>query len=268
MTYSMTNPTSRELDVIKIGGNQLDDPQFLKGVAAYIEEWYSSGGALPVIVHGGGKQIKALQEKLGIQATYIDGLRVTDPQTMELVQMVLCGLSNVNIVNALTEAGLQAQGYNGADRGLLRGDFMTSPKGDYGRVGVVKSIRANVIRQALEAGVIPVIAPVLLAPDGGYLNCNADKVAGAVAARIGADGVTFLTDVPGVLHEGKPLTSIGQTQVAKLIADGVITGGMAVKLNAALDALSAGVAQAQITNLDGLRAGTGTIVNADAQPER
>jgi acetylglutamate kinase len=242
--------------VLKIGGNQLDDPKFIADTAKLVTKL----DELPVIVHGGGKGIKALQERLGIVPQYVDGLRVTDAETLEIVMMVLCGQANLKIVSALVCAGVEAQGFNGADRGLLRGRVVVRPNGSLGRVGEVSAVRSDIIRDALAAKVVPVIAPVLLADDGGFLNANADKAAGAVAAALGAKQVTFLTDVPGVLYDGALLDHVTQAQINGLIRDNIVTGGMAVKVTAALDALSAGVGQAVITNLDGLARGTGTVV--------
>jgi acetylglutamate kinase len=243
--------------VLKIGGNQLDDPAFMVGAAQAVSHLSET----PVIVHGGGKGIKSLQEKLGIEPRYIGGLRVTDAATLELVKMVLCGQANLDIVAALINAGVDAQGFNGADRGLLRGIAMTHPDGDLGRVGQITSVRGDVLEAALAAKIVPVIAPVLLGEDGGFYNVNADRAAGAIAAAIGAEQVVFLTDVPGVLQDSVRLDHVTRDQVQALITDNVVTGGMAVKLGAALDALSAGVAQAVITNLEGLAHGTGTVVS-------
>ncbi len=244
--------------VLKIGGNQLDDPAFIVGTAKIVAKM----GEPPVIVHGGGKGIKALQERLGIVPQYVDGLRVTDAATLEIVMMVLCGQANLNIVSALVCEGVEAQGFNGADRGLLRGRAVVRPNGNLGRVGEVSKVRTDIIREALAAKVVPVIAPVLLGEDGGFFNANADKAAGAVAAALGAKQVVFLTDVSGVLYDGARLDRITQAQIQGLIRDNIITGGMVVKVNAALDALSAGVKEAVITNLDGLARGMGTVVTA------
>jgi acetylglutamate kinase len=243
--------------VLKIGGNQLDDPAFIAGTAQIVAKMQDK----PIIVHGGGKGIKALQEKLQLVPQYIGGLRVTDAATLEIVKMVLCGQANLDLVAALTNAGVEAQGFNGADRGLLRGCRMTHPAGDLQRVGQVTSVRADVLRDALSKAIVPVIAPVILGDDGGFYNVNADRAAGAVGAAVGAQQVVFLTDVPGVLDDGVRLDHVTKAQVETLIADGVVKGGMAVKLGAALDALSAGVAQAVITNLEGLENGTGTVVS-------
>lgn len=249
--------TVKGINVFKIGGNQLDDPAFIAAAANVIKHLPEP----PVIVHGGGKGIKTLQQKLGIQTQFVGGLRVTDAATLEVVMMVLCGQANLSLVAALINAGLDAQGFNGADRGLLRAQPMTHPDGDLGRVGKISAVRADVIREALAAQVIPVIAPVSLGEDGGFYNVNADQAAGAIAAALGAAQVTFLTDVAGVLHDGKVIDHITQTRAHDLITAGVIKDGMAVKLGAALDALSAGVKQAMITNLDGLTNNVGTVVS-------
>ncbi len=245
------------INVLKIGGNQLDDPAFIAGMAQAVRRMAEP----PVIVHGGGKAIKALQQKLGIQPRTLGGLRVTDAETLELVTMVLCGLSNTSLVAALVTAGVEAQGFNGADRGLLRARQMTHPDGDLGRVGQIVAVRGDVIREALAAKIVPVIAPVSLGEDGGFYNVNADQAAGAVAAGIGAEQVVFLTDVPGVLHDGQRLDRVTQDDARHLIAAGVAKDGMAVKLEAALNALSGGVQRAVITNLDGLEQGIGTVVS-------
>lgn len=244
------------VDVLKIGGNELDDPAFLSALAAKI----TTMADRPVIVHGGGKAIKALQTQFGIEPRYIDGLRVTDEETMALVAMALCGAANVSIVQALTGAGVEAQGFNGADRGLLRAHKMQHPGGDLGRVGQITGVRAEVIVESLRAGVVPVIAPVAFADDGGLYNINADQAAGAVAAALGAGSVTFLTNVSGVLHDGRTLDRLTHAEAVRLIDSGIARDGMAVKLKAALDALSAGVGAAAITNIEGLSGGVKTLV--------
>src|SRR5689334_21175749 len=128
--------------VLKIGGNQLDDPAFIAGLAQAVKRMADT----PVIVHGGGKAIKSLQEKFGIEPRKIGGLRVTDDATIELVVMAMCGQANSTLVAALTTIGVEAQGYDGADRGLLRAKRMVHPDGDLGRVGEIVSVRGDVIR--------------------------------------------------------------------------------------------------------------------------
>lgn len=249
------------VSLIKIGGNQLDDPTFVAGMAQAVKRMVAAD-QIPVIVHGGGKAIKTLQEKFGVQPRYIGGLRVTDEQTMLMVLMALGGQANISLVAALTNAGVEAQGFDGADRGLLRSRSLIHPGGDLGRVGRIVAVRGALILETLAAKVVPVIAPVALAEDGGFHNVNADQAAGAVAAAIGAEQVTFLTDVPGVLQDGLRVDRLTRGQAQTLISDGIAKDGMAVKLNAALEALSAGVGRAMITNLEGLERGIGTTVSA------
>jgi len=246
--------------VLKIGGNQLDDPAFIAGAARIVARQAKDQSVVPVIVHGGGKGIKTLQEKLGLTAQYVGGLRVTDSATLEIVKMVLCGAANLDLVAALINAGVEAQGLNGADRGLLRGEKLEHPGGDLGRVGHITAVRGDIIRELVNRKIVPVIAPVILGADGGFFNVNADRAAGAVAAAVEADQVVFLTDVPGVLENNQVIPRLSQAQAGSLIADGVAKGGMAVKITAALDALAAGVGQVRITNLDGLAQSTGTVI--------
>jgi acetylglutamate kinase len=244
-------------NVLKIGGNQLDDPAFIAELARILHERDEPC----VIVHGGGKGIKALQERFGIPAQYIDGLRVTDEQTLELVMMQLIGVINPMLVAAFVKAGVHAVGLNGADARTLRAAPMTSEKGELGRVGKIMEVNTEFLHSVLARRFTPVIAPVAYGYDGGFFNINADQAAGAVAAALPAERVIFLTDVPGVLDEGKHLIkTIGHAKIKSQIQDGVITGGMAIKVNAALDAIAAGAGAAVITNLEGFVAGTGTVV--------
>jgi acetylglutamate kinase len=244
-------------NVLKIGGNQLDDPAFIAELARLLHERDEP----VIIVHGGGKGIKALQSRFGIDAKYIDGLRVTDEQTLEIVMMQLIGLVNPMLVAALVKAGVRAVGLNGVDNRTLIAAPLTSTKGELGRVGKITDVNNEFLHGILARRFTPVIAPVAYGHDGGFFNINADQAAGAVAAALPAERVIFLTDVPGVLDENKHLIkSIGHAKIKSQIEEGVITGGMAIKVNAALDAMSAGAGAAVITNLEGFAAGTGTVV--------
>lgn len=242
----------------KIGGAPLEDAAYLAVLAAHLRALHTP----PILVHGGGKAISRLQTTFGITPRTLGGLRVTDEQTMALTAMALIGAANVNLVATLVNHGVEAQGFHGADRGLLRSHPMQHPEGDLGRVGVVHSVRAEILQQAIAAGVLPVIAPVGLADDGGLHNINADQAAGAIAAALGAAEVIFLTDVAGVLQEGAVLPTLTRSAAESLIREGVASGGMAVKLRAALDALSAGVRAARITDMHGLANGIGTQITA------
>jgi acetylglutamate kinase len=242
----------------KIGGAPLEDAAYLSALAEHLKALSTP----PILVHGGGKAISRLQAAFGIVPRSIGGLRVTDTQTMELAAMALIGNANVNLVATLVKHGVEAQGFHGADRGLLRSRPLQHPEGDLGRVGVVHSVRVEILRRALAEGVVPVVAPIALADDGGLHNINADQAAGAIAAAMDADSVIFLTDVAGVLHEGAVLPQLARSAAESLINSGVASGGMAVKLRAALDALSAGVKAARITDVYGLSNGSGTLITA------
>lgn len=246
-------------DVLKIGGNQLDDATFIGGLAHTTAQLVQQG-QLPVIVHGGGKLISALQQKFGIEPRTIGGLRVTDADSLLIVMMVLIGQVNPTLVSALQQAGVEAEGLNGADRGLLHADPLTHPDGDLGHVGRITAVRASVIREVLARSVVPVIAPLGVGADGGFFNVNADQAAGAIAAAIDAERVTFVTNVPGVLADGQTVNRLSQAGAHELIRSGVAAGGMAVKLEAAFTALAAGVPGARITDLRGLSEGSGTLI--------
>lgn len=243
--------------IYKIGGAPLEDKAYIAGLIAHLKGLSKP----PIIVHGGGKAIARLQTAFGITPQQIGGLRVTDAQTMELVAMALIGQANVNLVAALVNAGIEAQGFSGVDRGLLRSEKLTHPEGDLGRVGRITQVRVRVLEQALGNSITPVVAPIALAEDGGLHNINADQAAGAIAAAMNVQQVIFLTDVQGVLQDGAILPSLTRESANAMLTDGVASGGMAVKLKAALDALSAGVTQALITNLDGLNTGIGTTIH-------
>ncbi len=244
------------LAVLKIGGNQLDDPSFIAGLAAAVGKLPGR----PAIVHGGGKLISALQQRFGIQPQTIGGLRVTDPESLLIVQMVLIGQVNPTLVTALQKAGVDAEGWNGADRGLLQAEPMIHPDGDLGRVGRISVVNAEALQEVLARGVVPVIAPLGVGSDNGFYNVNADQAAGAIAAALQAAQVTFVTNVPGVLADGHAIATLTQADARELIRLGVASGGMAVKLEAAFNALAAGVAGARITDLAGLLEGTGTVI--------
>lgn len=240
--------------VIKISGHELDDPAVVEQLASVVKTLDRPA----VIVHGGGKEISALQTQLGITPQYIDGQRVTDAPSLAVVEMVLCGVINKRLVRTFVRAGVDAQGMCGVDRGFIRAEKLQHPAGDFGFTGQVTAVRADVLFDLLDQAITPVIAPVCLG-DGHNYNVNADLVAGAVAAAIDADRLIFLSNVPGVLHNGAVIDRLTPGAVENLIADGVISGGMIPKVQTAVTALHAGVRQAVITHLAGLAAGGGTV---------
>lgn len=239
--------------VIKIGGNDIDDPVFLDALAAVVRDYPDP----LVIVHGGGKEITALQTALGITPRYVDGLRITDAESLAVVEMVLCGIVNKRLVRLLNATGVDAVGLSGVDRGLVRAKQMQHPIEDMQFTGEIVAVRGDVLRELLAVRVTPVIAPVCMG-DGSNYNVNADHVAGAVAAATDAARVVFLTNVPGVLHNGAVIPTLSIAQAHALIADGTIFGGMIPKVRMALAALDDGVVRTVITNLDGLRTNSGT----------
>lgn len=245
--------------VLKIGGHDLRDAAFLNELASAVRALN-----LPlVLVHGGGVEIAELQQRLGIQPRYEQGLRVTDADSLALVEMVLCGLVNKRLVRHLVHHGVEALGLSGVDRGLLRARKMPHESIDMQYTGEVISVCADVIHDLLGQGITPVVAPLCLGPDSA-LNVNADHVAGALAASIGADRIVFLTNVSGVMLDGRILATLDAARTQELIGQGAIHGGMIPKVETALQALDTGVPQALITDLAGLRQEGGTLFLKEA----
>jgi acetylglutamate kinase len=243
------------LRVIKIGGNDIDDPAFVQRLVKAIAAMQPK----PVIVHGGGKEIGQIQQALGGEPRFVAGLRVSDDTAMAAAEMVLAGAVNTRLVVALGLAGVDAAGMSGVDRGLIRVTKLVHPEGDLGRVGQPVAVRTAVLWQALEADVVPVIAPISLGDDGSY-NVNADDAAGAIAAALAHDGrgaaveVTFVTNVPGVKLDGAVVSQLDAPAIESAILSGAIYGGMIPKVRAALAVLAAGAAQARIVDIQGLEA--------------
>lgn len=246
------------IQVLKIGGNEIDDAHFVKDLARAVK----SLSEPPVLVHGGGKEIRNLQEKLGLEPRYVEGLRVTDDASLEVVQMVLAGRINKRLVAALGTEGVDAFGMSGIDRSSVKAEKLQHPSGDLGWVGRVVAVRAEVFLNMLDNGITPVLSPVCWGSDGGVFNVNADHVAEAVALALEADALVFVSNVPGVLAGDRLLERIGRAEAEALIANGTITGGMVPKVRSALETVARGVRAVRITNLDGLRQGSGTAVIA------
>ena len=254
---------SDSVTVVKISGHYLDSEALLRQFAAIVAQ----STARLVIVHGGGKEITRLQEKLNITPRYVDGLRITDADSLALVEMVLCGTVNKRLVRHLLAAGVDAQGLSGVDRGLVRARQMRHEAYDMGYTGTVASVRSEVIHDLFALGVTPVISPVSVG-DGTNHNLNADPVAGAIAAAIGADKVIFISNVAGVLVDGEQVARLTRDRAKSYINSGVIYGGMIPKVKTALDVLSSGVPQAVITDLDGWAGEGGTTFVAESYQQR
>ena len=246
--------------VIKVGGNEIDQEDFLAGLVAAVVEVRKE--AAPIIVHGGGKEIARWQERLGLVPRFVEGLRVTDGESLAVAEMVLSGLVNKRLVARLVAARVPAVGLSGVDWGLIRVEKMVHPAGDLGQVGRIVEVHPEGLEALTRQGVVPVISPISLGLDGQAYNVNADHAALAVAAALGAESLVFLTNVPGVLIDDQPVPHLTAPEAEDLIANGIIVGGMIPKVRSALEAVAAGVSRAVITDLDGLREGTGTAIMA------
>ena len=251
--------------VIKISGHELADPHYLSAFAAAL-----AALAEPLlVVNGGGRAIADLQARYDLPTRKVDGLRVTDAETMTLVEMAMSGLVNKQLVRALLAAGLDAVGLSGVDGALLRCRKKRHPQADLGFVGEVVSVRSGLLRMLLDQGITPVVSPVSLGDDGAAYNVNADEGALAIAAALGARQLDFVSNVPGVLlrrDDAAVLARLSPAETEALIGAGVITDGMIPKVRAALDAVAAGVGRARIVDLAGLPAG-GTHFSADQSEE-
>ena len=236
--------------VVKYGGNAMVNKE-LAGVFAQDIVLLRQVGINPIVVHGGGPQINQMLDRLQIKSHFIDGLRVTDAATMEIVEMVLAGSTNKHIVSAINAAGGKAVGLSGRDANLLIATKQKMQKNgqeiDLGFVGDPKTVDPHVLKTLAQGGMIPVIAPVSAGEGGETYNINADTAAGAIAAAVGATRLLLLTDVAGVLDkDGKLLENLTVAQVRALMGDGTISGGMIPKLETCIEAVEGGVEAAVI----------------------
>ncbi len=271
--------------VIKYGGNAMVDESLKNGFARDVV-LMKLVGMNPVVVHGGGPQIGKLLNQIGKESHFIDGMRVTDSETMDAVEMVLGGLVNKDIVRLINLQGGSAVGLTGKDGDLIHATKMTITRHseeldapeiiDLGHVGEVSSVRTAVIDMFVSGYFIPVIAPIGVGDDGRSYNINADLVAGALAAKLQAEKLILLTNTPGLLDaDGNLMTGLNAREVEKLIEEGVIHGGMLPKIRTALDAVQSGVERAHI--IDGrvehavilevfTNEGVGTLISRRPEP--
>ena len=265
--------------VIKYGGHAMGDPEAARDFARDIV-LLKQVGINPVVVHGGGPQIGQMLDKLGVQSSFVDGLRVTDAETAKVAEMVLCGAINKEIVGWIGQAGGRAVGLSGKDGRLVIADRLRRTKPDpdsnieriidLGFVGEPRMVDRRVIDTQVSAGLIPVIAPIAIGDNGETYNVNADTMAGAIASALCAARLFLLTDVPGVLDkQGNLIPEMDPNLIARLKADGTITGGMMPKIDTCARAVVGGAEAAVI--LDGrvphvvlleifTEAGAGTMV--------
>lgn len=247
--------------VVKFGGNAMVDEQLQNSFARDIV-MMKLVGMNPIVVHGGGPQIGALLDKLNIQSSFVDGMRVTDSATMDVVEMVLGGSVNKQIVNLINRNGGKAIGITGKDGQFIRAkklqvtqsmssspEMQTTEIIDIGHVGEVAKINVEVIDMLLDSHFIPVIAPIGVGSDGASYNINADLVAGKIAEVLQAEKLMLLTNVAGLQNKaGEVMTGLSTAKVDEMIADGTIYGGMLPKIRCALDAVKSGVASAHIVD--------------------
>ena len=266
--------------IIKFGGNAMIDPALHESFARDVV-LMKLVGMNPIIVHGGGPQIGKLLTRLNIESEFVEGMRVTDEHTMDVVEMVLGASVNKEIVDSIHRNGGRAVGLTGKDGKLLqarklRGNWGLEGTPEIGQVGEVESIDTDVLSVLLDSDYIPVIAPVAGGVDGQTYNINADLVAGKLAEVLRAEKLILLTNVAGLLDsEGQTLTGLSTSEVDALIEDGIITGGMLPKIQCALDAVKGGVISAHI--IDGrvphaalleifTDAGIGTLITNESAP--
>ncbi len=250
----------KTITVIKVGGKELDTPAFLSGLCTSL----ASLDRPVVLVHGGGKEISAAMERFGQTVHFIEGLRVTPPESMAVMEMVVCGSINKRLVAALTMAGRRAIGLSGVDLGLLRCVPYRPGGTDLGRVGSITAVDHEMLQTLMRPGWLPVLAPVALGADGLSYNVNADHVALAMAQSLASTGIgdepsrtelVFVSSVPGVLQRDQLIPHLAAAEIEPLIRAGVISEGMIPKARSALAARAAGVATVRITNLEGIEAG-------------
>lgn len=267
--------------VIKYGGHAMGDPELARDFAEDVV-LMKMVGINPVVVHGGGPQIGAMLNKLGVETSFVDGLRVTNAETAKVAEMVLSGAINKELVSWIGQAGGRAVGISGKDGGFVTATKVRRTKKDpdsnierivdLGFVGEPSRIDRSLLDTICDAGMIPVVAPIGIGDDGNTYNINADTMAGAVAAAMDAARLFLLTDVAGVMDkQGELLTDLDPRRIAELQSDGTISGGMIPKLETCLNAVEGGVDAAVI--LDGrvphvmlleifTRRGAGTLVRA------
>ena len=248
-----------ELNIIKVGGKIVEDPASLAGLL----DRFAALPGLKVLVHGGGRSATAVASELGIETKMVDGRRITDAAMLRVVTMVYGGLVNKSVVAGLQARGVNAAGVTGADLGLIRSDRREAGEVDYGFVGDVREVSASGFRTLLDAGVVPVVAPLTHDGHGQLLNTNADTIASAVATGLARDydvSLTYCFEHPGVLRDpeddSSAIQSITPDEYEQLKAEGVVSGGMIPKLDNAFEALRRGVKRVVITAADNLEGGT------------
>ncbi len=249
-----------EVRVYKVGGPALEDPGLIRPLAAEVR----GAGSHAVLVHGGGRHVERMLRVLGIESRFVGGRRETSPAAMEVVEMVLSGVVNKSLASELTAAGIGAVGLSGRDCGLLAAH--TVP--ELGRVGTRVTAHPEAILALWHAGLLPVVSPVSNGPAGEALNVNADEAALGLARSLFARSLVYLSDVEGVRVAGEVVEGLDATDAKRLIEDGSIAGGMALKVQVALEASRAGVPEVLIAGRARLEGGfPGTRITCAAAQE-
>ncbi|MCL7748188.1 acetylglutamate kinase [Halalkalibacter alkaliphilus] len=233
----------KDVVVIKCGGSTIAElsDEFYKSVVKMQKD-----GKHPIVVHGGGPAINQLLQKLDIKSEFVDGLRKTTEDVLDTAEMVLCGKVNKQVVTSLYQAGGQAVGLSGCDGQLIEVEPVN--EGMLGYVGEPTKVNTNLLSSLMELDMIPVIAPIGINAEGTHYNVNADSAAAAIAKELGAEQLVFVTDVDGILKDGKCLEKVTIEEIESYIADGTIYGGMLPKVRAALSTLTGNIQSVMIMN--------------------
>lgn len=229
--------------VLKCGGSSIDDlsEDFFTNIKTL-----KTSGLKPVIVHGGGPAIQKMLEQLEIQFEFIDGLRKTTEEMMDVVEMVLTGHVNPALTRIVNQAGMKAVGVSGSDMNLLKAVPIDYER--YGLVGEIIHVNSEYIKELLRLDIVPIISPIAIGSDGKKYNVNADTAAGAVASALQANQLVFVTDVPGILKQNQLIDTVTTEEIEQFIKDGTIYGGMIPKVKAAMKGLSSNVQEVMIVN--------------------
>lgn len=236
--------------VLKVGGNEMDDEEFLSRITSLVARLRKDNHQI-VLVHGGGKEITALLDKLGIETKFVEGMRYTDAESLKATEMVLSATVNKRLVRKLQSSGVSALGVSGVDGNILTAEKLVRKGPDAGLVGEVSAMNVRVVEELMRNFVL-VLSPISAEKGSAQsLNVNADYAAAAVASFLGSELIIFLSNVPGVISAGNVLEKIHEREFEDLKKNGVITGGMVPKLEAGFRALKGGARLAYITNADG-----------------
>ncbi len=250
---------TQQIQLLKVGGALLNDTDYLERLGRHIQTLVDASKRV-VLVHGGGKEIASLHDRLKVPHRKELGLRVTSDASMDLVTKVLCGLVNKRLVAHFNRAGVRSLGICGADQGVMHAEFLNQAQ--LGRVGGPPTVEVDEIQSLLLTTQVLVVSPVCLGPDGALLNVNADLVAQSMAVALNTECLDFVTDVDGVQTAEGTARSLVPDQIEEMIQNSIVEGGMIPKLQASIAALGGGVSKVRVGNLESLSQGLATEVAA------